>query len=386
MINKRLLIKHLLSQSEESTFYDKKQQLNLHTKEGKGKFLKHVCALSNSNPDNNSFLVVGVDDQSNELIGVDFYDDSRIQNLINAYLENPPLVQYENIAFPSLPADKVIGLVTIQPNKRVSRFRKSIYTYYENLAFQRIGSSSVPMQPTDKLVRYPQVKAVVHELETASKNNIRHTLDAVFDFVQKRHADLVANYLVFKETHVICWAGMARKMGDRTLFSRVDIEIINEQIKLFFSAYDLVEVNFDENSFRLTEYIPIGINQQTHVYPLEEIRLDFNDNGRYQIHRTFLFEPPLFDQRVLHHAYNHATKQLQYLANSKNLPANGIFSDAELERLPNTLMLCYLNGFNQAKDLLISHKEAFKQHPNPNLYGAFKETLRILRKIKYDPA
>jgi hypothetical protein len=26
-----------------------------------------------------------------------FFDDSHIQNLVNAYLENPPKIQYENV-------------------------------------------------------------------------------------------------------------------------------------------------------------------------------------------------------------------------------------------------------------------------------------------------
>ena len=50
MINKRLLIKNLLSHNDENSFYDKKMKLSLTSKEGKGKFLKHICALSNSNP------------------------------------------------------------------------------------------------------------------------------------------------------------------------------------------------------------------------------------------------------------------------------------------------------------------------------------------------
>jgi hypothetical protein len=46
--------------------------------------------------------VVGVEDQDNEIVGVDFFDDSHIQNLVNAYLENPPKIQYENVPFPNL--------------------------------------------------------------------------------------------------------------------------------------------------------------------------------------------------------------------------------------------------------------------------------------------
>lgn len=108
MINKRLLIKNLLAHNDENSFYDKKRQLNLHTKEGKAKFIKHICALSNSNPVNNSYIVVGVEDEANEITGVDFYDDSRIQNLVNAFLENPPKIQYENVPFPLLSKKKYL--------------------------------------------------------------------------------------------------------------------------------------------------------------------------------------------------------------------------------------------------------------------------------------
>ena len=126
MINKRLLIKNLLAHHDENSFYDKKRQLNLHSREGKAKFLKHICGLSNSNPSNNSYIVVGVEDQDNEIVGDDFFDDSRIQNLVNAFLENPPTIQYENVPFPNLPKDKVVGLVTIKPNSKVSFFKSCI--------------------------------------------------------------------------------------------------------------------------------------------------------------------------------------------------------------------------------------------------------------------
>ena len=77
MINKRLLIKNLIAHNDENSFYDKKEKLSLENKEGKAKFLKHICALSNSNPENNSFIVVGVSDAENTIVGVDFFDDLR---------------------------------------------------------------------------------------------------------------------------------------------------------------------------------------------------------------------------------------------------------------------------------------------------------------------
>ncbi|NBR74270.1 MAG: ATP-binding protein, partial [Flavobacteriia bacterium] len=59
MINKRLLIKALLAHSDENSFYDKKRKIDLSNKIGKAKFLKHICALSNSNPKNNAYIVLG---------------------------------------------------------------------------------------------------------------------------------------------------------------------------------------------------------------------------------------------------------------------------------------------------------------------------------------
>jgi predicted HTH transcriptional regulator len=135
MINKRLLIKNLLSHNDENSFYDKKQKLSLNSKEGKAKFLKHICALSNANSTNNSYIVIGVEDEENRIHGVDFFDDSKIQNLVNAYLKNPPKIEYENVPFLRLPRHKVIGLVTIYPNNKITSLLKNAWKYRRETIF-----------------------------------------------------------------------------------------------------------------------------------------------------------------------------------------------------------------------------------------------------------
>ncbi len=302
MINKRLLIKNLLAHNDESSFYDKKRQLNLHTREGKGKFLKHICALSNSNPANNSYIVVGVEDQDNQIVGDDFFDDSRIQNLVNAFLENPPKIQYENVPFPSLPKDKVVGLVTIKPKSQLSYFKKGIHTIPINSYFVRLGSNSIPVEGEIEK-NYQNIETVI-SIEKNSRNSIQHTLDSVFDFVNFRHKDISPKYRVFKEFFVICWAGIEHKLRDKTYLSRVDIELINEQIKLFYSSQDVVTITFDEDSFSITEFVPLGLNDKTSYYPLEEQIIHFSENGSYRIHRKMLFEPPKFNRKMLFHIYN----------------------------------------------------------------------------------
>ncbi|WP_309608285.1 ATP-binding protein [Flavobacterium sp.] len=377
MINKRLLIKNLLAHNDECSFYDKKRQLNLHSREGKSKFLKHICALSNSNPTNNSYIVVGVEDSDNEIVGDDFFDDSRIQNLVNAFLENPPKIQYENVPFPNLPKDRVIGLVTIKPNNKVSFFKKGIHTIVANTTFVRLGSNSVPTE--DKIPFSKQNIETVISIENNSRNSIGYTLEGVLDFINIRHKDMFATHKVFKELFVVCWSGNQKKIREKIYFTRVDIELINEQIKLFYSAQDEVSIEYDENTFILTEYIKLGLNDKTSYYPLERVIISFFDNGYYKIENKMLFEPPEFNLKMLHHIYNNSKFLLEKMEKSYSLNEN---EKKDLENLPSTLMICYLNGFTEAKERLINAKQLLK--PFPNIYLSFKEALRILRKMKYN--
>ncbi|TWI01311.1 putative DNA-binding protein [Flavobacterium tiangeerense] len=377
MINKRLLIKNLLAHNDESSFYDKKRQLNLHSREGKAKFLKHICALSNSNPTNNSYIVVGVEDQENTIVGDDFFDDSRIQNLVNAYLENPPKIQYENVPFPNLPKDKVVGLVTIKPKNKTSSFKKGIHTIPISSIFIRRGSNSIPLEG-DFEKNYQNTETVIG-IENNSRNSIENTLDSVMDFMNLRHKDMSPKYKVFKELFVICWAGIAKKSRDKTYLSRVDIELINEQIKLFYSAQDVVEITFDEDTFIIIEYVPLGLNDKTSYYPLEKQTIHFQDNGYYKIEREFLFQPPEFNKKLLFHIYNVNLSILKKLEKGFELNYR---ENKDLENLPSTFMICYLNGFEDAKQKLIDAKPILK--PFNHVYLSFKESLRILRKMKYD--
>ena len=379
MINKRLLIKNLLAHNDENSFYDKKRQLNLHTKEGKAKFLKHICALSNSNPANNSYIVIGVEDETNEMVGVDFFDDSRIQNLVNAFLENPPKIQYENIPFPHLPKDRVIGLVTIRPKSKVSYFKKGIHTTTANSYFVRRGSNSIPTE--DKIQFSKSNIEIVISIENNSRNSIEHTLDGVLDFMLNKHKDLNAKHKVFKELFVVCWAGIKKKIREKIFYSRVDIELVNEQVKLFYSAMDDVTIDYTDSTFVITEYIPLGINDKTSYYPLEKLTITFFDNGYYKMETEMLFEPPQYNRKMLHHIYNSSVSLLKRL---EKQGVNGISNKKEIENLPATLMICYLNGFQEAKQKLIDAKPHLKQLENQEPYVAFKEAMRVLRKMKYD--
>lgn len=317
MINKRLLIKNLLAHNDESSFYDKKRKINLGSKEGKAKFLKHICALNNSNPKNNSFIVIGVEDEGNEIWGVDFFDDSKLQNLVNAYLTNAPTIAYENVMFPHLPENKVVGLVTIRPTGEITSLRKNIWKYWGGSIFLRDGSISMPKNFD---IEIKDVNSeIVKAIENKAKNNIEHTLDGVIDFINNRHADLKSHYKVFKEIFVLCWAGVTKEVKGTTYYNRVDIELINEQVKLFYSALDEVSIVYTEDFFKITEYVHLGLNNNLNYYPLEEVTINFKDNGSYAQESKILFEPPQFNKKTLYHIFNANTALLNKLKNKISL-------------------------------------------------------------------
>ena len=377
MINKRLLIKNLLAHNDENSFYDKKRKIDISQKEGKAKFLKHVCALSNSNPKNNSFIVIGVEDEDNTIIGVDFFDDSKIQNLINAYLTNPPIVQYENIPFPHLPDDKVVGLVTIRAIEGLTSLRKNIWKYYGGSVFFRDGSMSMPKVFKSDIKDVNS--KVVAEIESHSHNNIEYTLDGVFDFMNKRN-DYQPQYKVFKEYFVVCWAGQKKEVKNEVFYSRVDIELINEQVRLFYSALDQVSISFNNGRFKIIEYVSLGLQNSYKYYPLEETEIQFHDNANYSIDSTLVFQPPEFDKKILHHIYNANNALLEHLKKGSKLTLS---QQNDVKNLPATYLICYLNGFHEAIDKLNEAKPFLKAY-SLAVYSRYKESLRILRKVKYN--
>jgi uncharacterized protein (UPF0371 family) len=58
-----------------------------------------------------------------------------------------------------------------------------------------------------------------------------------------------------------------RKNTRQDILSRVDIELINEQIKLFYSDQDVVTITYDEDTFTIIEYVSLGLNDKTVITP-----------------------------------------------------------------------------------------------------------------------
>jgi hypothetical protein len=380
MINKRLLIKNLLSQNDENSFYDKKQKLSLSRKEGKSKFLKHICALSNSNPENNSYIVIGVEDEENKIVGVDFYDDSKIQNLVNAYLVNPPKIQYENVPFPRLPRHKVVGLVTIHPNKQITSFFKNTWKYKKRTIFHRKGSNSMPFLGTVFELKNTN-KSIVESIEKNARNNIELTLNGVFDFINHHKSENNPQYKVFNEQFVLCWAGKKKIINQEEYFSRVDIELINEHVRLFFSDLDDVQISYNKHSFIVTEYILLGIDAEETHYPLEKTIINFKDNGKHDIVTELLFQPPKYDETIINLIYTNSNKIISKIVNETPL---SVLEHEDVFRLPTNYLICFLNGCIDASNQLRKAKNYMRNLEDKTTYIKYKEALRVIRKVKYN--
>lgn len=378
MINKRLLIKNLLGHTGENSFYDKKLKLSLDSKEGKAKFLKHICALSNSNPENNSYMIIGVEDEENKIIGVDFFDDSRIQNLVNAYLVNPPKIEYENVAFPRLPRHKVVGLVTIYPNNKITSLLKNAWKYRKGSIFYRRGSSSMPASKNFEL-RNTNTR-IIDAIEKNAQNNIELTLDGVFDFFNNHKKAYNPQYKVFVEQFVLCWAGESKRIKGTEFLTRVDIELINEQVRLFFSSLDDVQISYNENSFIITEFILLGIDKNEHHYPLEKTIINFKNNGKHDIVTEFLFQPPKFDKDLIEHIYHNTLSVINKI--EKGLPLS-VLEHEDVLRLPTNSLICYLQGYEDTPEQLKKAKDYIKNIEDKTTYVKYKEAMRVLRKVKY---
>ncbi len=55
----------------------------------------------------------------------------------------------------------------------------------------------------------------------------------------------------------------------------------------------------------------------------------------------------------------------------------------DLKNVPNTYLICFLNGFDTAIAKLEALKPLLK-NVDKEIYNRYKETMRILRKVKYE--
>src|SRR5690606_11100834 len=180
---------------------------------------------------------------------------------------------------------------------------------------------------------------VVESILKASVTNLKYTIDSVLQFMTEKHSDMKPKYQVFKEYFTVCWAGIEKMKKGQTYLSRVDIELINEQVKIFYSALDEVAITYTNDEFIITEYIKIGFRKKNRYIPSSIQKIVFSDSMTYHISSEIIFKIPEIDKRHLFHLYNYYTSVLNKLKNNKTLT---LTEQNDLQNLCYSLMLCYL--------------------------------------------
>ena len=100
---------------------------------------------------------------------------------------------------------------------------------------------------------------------------------------------------MFKFSKIFDFSTILNMVGN--CYSRVDVELIDEQVKLFSSALEEVSIHYRDSSFTILEYVQLDLGKQHRYYLREEVVITFMDNGSYNINEKLVFEPPQFDKK-----------------------------------------------------------------------------------------
>ena len=93
-----------------------------------------------------------------------------------------------------------------------------------------------------------------------------------------------------------------------------------------------------------------------------------------------MFQPPVYDKKNLHHIFNINNALLEKLRTQQALEK---YEQEDLKNLPITYLICHFNGFDQALKQLELSKPLLAKH-SEDIYNLYKESMRILRKVKYN--
>jgi hypothetical protein len=139
------------------------------------------------------------------------------------------------------------------------------------------------------------------------------------------------------------------------MLTEVDVRIVNEASRLFYSAVQWVDIKTTDSEFVILEYKVLGFDNNFTLYPFEETKIIFHENGNFNISTEIIFNPPKFDNDAIKVLYS-KTKDFE----SKIVRGDKIDYAKDLDfylGIANYFLICYFNGINEAKtDLLNSSK------------------------------
>ena len=336
MLNRKKLIQLSLSEiPSETEFLDYKQEINLSSESGRGKLIRLICAMNNSNPNGTSFIFVGISDDK-KIVGTNFLDDADFQNSTKGFITDCPKLSYENIIYGDIPTNKFIGIITIYPNEVGSSILKKIWKLSVGDKFIRRGST------TDKFTHTRQSSIEQNEVESnqlINKSNVslKSTLDAVLAFYSEAAESYKPKHYVFNDQYVVGISAWKEAQPD--ILCEVTISLINESITYFWGALEYVKINILPQSILVEEQKLIFWQGKKKYMPFKKFEINFAQMSSQVPKQELLFSVPTLTEKDISNFINSYSEKV---ATNRNY----------LEILPYELLLAALNGSDKARDLL----------------------------------
>lgn len=157
-------LEELLKQSE-SAFLEFKEQVDLESNRGKAKFIKEVLALANS-PISPSYLLLGVQDKTKKITGIEDIADERLQNIIAEWCRPPVDFDFHVIELQG----KKVGILEIFGGD-------VLYTFSRSTSFEDTDGKFKPVTENQVFIR-------------RGSTTDEATLPEIIEIAQRSRADL----------------------------------------------------------------------------------------------------------------------------------------------------------------------------------------------------
>jgi len=168
-----------LLQQPESTSLEFKRNIDLRNERSRAKFIKEVLSLANMHLDI-SYLIIGVDDKTKDIIGFEGYTEIDIQNFVRDWCLPPLDFDFHNVSY----LDKELGVMEIFGDNQFHHIKRAIrYTdtdgkskeVRENALFIRRGSR-VDEATLEEIIVFAQQKntdlpEIISKLDEISEVN-----------------------------------------------------------------------------------------------------------------------------------------------------------------------------------------------------------------------
>ncbi len=351
MLDRKKLVQLSLSEIPSETEYlDYKQQIDLTSVPGRGKLIRLICAMNNSNPNGMSFIFVGIRDDKT-LMGVHFIDDADFQNSVKSFITNCPKLSYENISFAELQPHKFVGVITIYPNEVGSNISKKIWKLKEGEKYIRRGSTTDKYTHIDK-ISINQNKLESTQLIQRATVSLESTLDNVLAFYNDTCKEYNPKHHVFNDQYVI---GISAWKDDHAdLWSEVTVSLFNEEVTFFWSALEYVKIICLEQCILIEEQALLFWHGKRQFMPFKRTKIDFSEVGSYSVHKELLFAIPTLTEKEIHNFISDYSLKLDT-------------DHTYLEIFPYELLFASLNGSREAAALLLGRN-------NGNVDGSLAES------------